>query len=353
MKKFWKILLIVLAVLLAAVVLLFAWLTITEYRPDPVTELDVVSSEEGSLIPSDRELSIMSWNIGYAGLGEDSDFFMDGGTGVQSADKEQVLEYLGGVEDVLDDMWPDLIMLQEVDVDSTRTYHIDESAMLARSQRVHALNYSCGFVPYPLPPIGSVHSGLFTTTDYKIDSAERISLSSPFKWPVSTANLKRCLLVSYLPISGTNSKLVIVNLHLEAYDDGEGKIAQTKQLREFIQSEYEKGNYVIAGGDFNQIFPNGLEKYPNTHKDLWEPGTISEDIMPEGWTLAYDLETPSCRLLNQPYDPSDTENTQHYVIDGFILSPNVELVSVNTLDEGFTYSDHNPVKLQVKLSSEK
>ena len=73
MKKFWKILLIVLAVLLAAVVLLFAWLTITEYRPDPVTELDVVSSEEGSLIPSDRELSIMSWNIGYAGLGEDSD----------------------------------------------------------------------------------------------------------------------------------------------------------------------------------------------------------------------------------------------------------------------------------------
>lgn len=353
MKKFWKILLIVLAVLLAAVVLLFAWLTITEYRPDPVTALDVASSQDGALIPSDRELSVMSWNIGYAGLGEDSDFFMDGGTGVQSASKEQVFEYLGGIEDVLDDMWPDLIMLQEVDVDSTRTYHIDESAMLARSQRVHALNYSCGFVPYPLPPIGSVHSGLFTTTDYKIDSAERISLPSPFKWPVSTANLKRCLLVSYLPISGTNSKLVIVNLHLEAYDDGEGKIAQTKQLREFIQSEYEKGNYVIAGGDFNQIFPNGLEKYPNTHKDLWEPGTISEDIMPEGWTLAYDLETPSCRLLNQPYDPSDTENTQHYVIDGFILSPNVELVSVNTLDEGFTYSDHNPVKLQVKLSSEK
>ena len=94
MKKFWKILLTVLAVLLAAVVLLFAWLTITEYRPDPVTELDVVSSEEGALIPSDRELSIMSWNIGYAGLGEDSDFFMDGGTGVQAADKEQVLEYL-------------------------------------------------------------------------------------------------------------------------------------------------------------------------------------------------------------------------------------------------------------------
>lgn len=107
-----------------------------------------------------------------------------------------------------------------------------------------------------MPPT-PVNSGLLTTTVYDIDSAERISLPCPFNWPVSTANLKRCLLVSYLPISGTSSKLVIVNLHLEAYDDGEGKIAQTKQLREFIQSEYEKGNYVIAGGDFNQIFPNG------------------------------------------------------------------------------------------------
>ena len=349
MKKFWKILLIVLAVLLAAVVLLFAWLTITEYRPDPVTELDVVSSEEGSLIPSDRELSIMSWNIGYAGLGEDSDFFMDGGTGVQSADKEQVLEYLGGVEDVLDDMWPDLIMLQEVDVDSTRTYHIDESAVLARSQRVHALNYSCGFVPYPLPPIGSVHSGLFTTTDYTIDNAERISLPSPFKWPVSTANLKRCLLVSYLPIDGSDKQLVLVNLHLEAYDDGEGKIAQTNQLRDFITSEYEKGNYVIAGGDFNQVFPGSLDIYPNTHPENWEPGILAEDTAPEGWTLAYDLSVPSCRLLNQPYDVSDAENTQHYVIDGLILSPNVQLKTVETVDAGFENSDHNPVLVTVVL----
>lgn len=55
---------------------------------------------------------------------------------------------------------------------------------------------------------------------------------------------------------------MLVNLHLEAYDDGEGKIAQTKQLREFIQSEYEKGNYVIAGGDLNQVFPGSLERLP-------------------------------------------------------------------------------------------
>lgn len=355
-KKLLKTLLIILGVILLIAAAFILWLSITEFKPGDVTDIKIENNSQVSDISpfAGQEITVVSWNIGYAGLGKGSDFFMDGGTNVASADQDTVSASLLGIYKTLysDDSPASIFMLQEVDKDSSRTYGKDESDVLGIHNSTYALNYSCKFVPYPVPPIGRVNSGLLTTTIYDIDSAERISLPCPFDWPVSMANLKRCLLVSYLPISGSTSKLVIVNLHLEAYDDGEGKIAQTKQLREFIQSEYEKGNYVIAGGDFNQIFPGGLDEYPNTHKDLWEPGIISEDIMPEGWTLAYDLETPSCRLLNQPYDPSDAENTQYYSIDGFILSPNVELISVKTLDEGFVYSDHNPVKLQVKLLDE-
>lgn len=355
-KKLLKTLLIILGVILLIAAAFILWLSITEFKPGDVTDIKIENNSQVSDISpfAGQEITVVSWNIGYAGLGKGSDFFMDGGTNVASADQDTVSASLLGIYKTLysDESPASIFMLQEVDKDSSRTYGKDESDVLGIHNSTYALNYSCKFVPYPVPPIGRVNSGLLTTTIYDIDSAERISLPCPFDWPVSMANLKRCLLVSYLPISGSTSKLVIVNLHLEAYDDGEGKIAQTKQLREFIQSEYEKGNYVIAGGDFNQIFPGGLDKYPNTHKDLWEPGILSEDIMPEGWTLAYDLETPSCRLLNQPYDPSDTENTQYYSIDGFILSPNVELISVKTLDEGFVYSDHNPVKLQVKLLDE-
>ena len=81
----------------------------------------------------------------------------------------------------------------------------------------------------------------------------------------------------------------------------------------------------------------------------WEPGILAEDTAPDGWTLAYDMSVPSCRLLNQPYDASDTENTQHYVIDGLILSPNVQLKTVETVDAGFENSDHNPVLVTVVL----
>ena len=85
--------------------------------------------------------------------------------------------------------------------------------------------------------------------------AQRQSLPVPFKWPIRVANLKRCLLVERFTVADSGRELVLINLHLEAYDDGEGKAAQTKMLREFLQAEYEKGNYVIAGGDFNQTFP--------------------------------------------------------------------------------------------------
>lgn len=353
-KKVSKIILIILGIVLLLAAGFVLWLSVNEYKPADVIDVKIENNSQiGGFSPFlDQELTVTSWNIGYAGLGEDSDFFMDGGENVSSADQDAVTTSLLSIYKKLycsEDYAGGIYMLQEVDQNSSRTYGIDERDCLSIYNSSYALNYSCPFVPFPMPPIGRVNSGLLTTTLYDVASSERVALPCPFSWPVSTANLKRCLLVSYLPIEASDKKLVIVNLHLEAYDDGEGKIAQTKLLREFIQAEYEKGNYVIAGGDFNQVFPEALEQYPNTHPELWEPGTITDDIMPEGWSLAYDLSTPSCRLLNQPYDPIDTENTQYYVIDGFIISPNVELISVETVDEGFEFSDHNPVRLKVKL----
>ena len=338
---------------------LFGWLTATEYKPAPVEPAEqsaVVESQSLHNVRPDEELTVLSWNIGYGGLGQYSDFFMDGGKNTKAADKAQVQAYLDGISDSIRKNDADLVLLQEVDADSSRTYGIDQRALLNTEQdsAAYALNFSCPFVPNPntliIHPLGRIRSGLFTIADdLTIDRSERIALPCPFSWPLRVANLKRCLLASYLPVEGSDRQLVLVNLHLEAYDDGEGKIAQTNQLRDFIEDEYARGNYVIAGGDFNQVFPGSLEVYPNTHAENWEPGVLDENLLPEGWTLAYDLSTPSCRLLNQPYDPSDTEGTQHYVIDGLILSPNVELKRVETLDEGFENSDHNPVKVQVVL----
>ena len=349
-KTLFKILLIVILAVVVLVAALLAVLTATEYRPEDVEELAPLTSADLAALPAGQELDVLSWNIGYAGLGAGSDFFMDGGKDSRSADRATVEQYLANIGAAVQQGGYDLVLLQEVDSNSGRTYSVDETAALAAGESYYALNYSCPFVPVPIPPIGKVHSGLLTISGYETAAARRISLPCPFSWPLRIANLKRCLLASYIPIEGSDNYLVLVNLHLEAYDDGAGKIAQTEQLRSFIQGEYEKGNYVIAGGDFNQTFPGSLERYPMLDQDYWTPGVLDDSLLPEGWQFACDLTVPSCRLLNQPYDPADTAHTQYYVIDGFILSPNVALEQVETLDLGFADSDHNPVHLTVVLN---
>ena len=352
MKKILKFILWLILIVLLIGVIFIGFLTATEYKPEDVEDIEIRGEGRGHNVPVDESIKVISWNTGYFALGKDSDFVMDGGGNAPAADRDTVNRYLTGIEKTLaDNSDATIYMLQEVDINSSRSFSIDPRDELSLGQNAHALNYSCPFVPFPWPPMGKVNSGVFTTSSYDITSAERISLPCPFSWPLRTANLKRCILASYMSVAGSDKQLVIVNLHLEAYDSGEGKIAQTRQLCEFIQSEYEKGNYVIAGGDFNQVFPGGLDSYPNNHPENWIPGVLDNDGIPTGWTYAYDLNVPSCRLLNEPYDPTDTENTQYYVIDGFILSPNVELESVDNLDMRFENSDHNPVKLSVKLLS--
>lgn len=350
----WKWLLRVSGLLVLAVVVVAAglvtYLSVTEYRPEDVETVQIAADADTHPLTL-GEVTVLSYNTGYAGLGAASDFFMDGGEQVQPESEAYVRKNMEGIAALLSKTKADVYFLQEVDSDSKRSYNMDQTEYYRTTLNAagaYALNYSCAYVPYPLPTIGKVHSGVQTLTSLTMTEASRVSLPCPFSWPVSTANLKRCLLVSRVPIDGTDRELVLVNLHLEAYDDGEGKAEQTKMLLSILTAEYEKGNYVIAGGDFNQTFPNALQEYPVKNKELWTPGTLQADSLPQGWQFAYDTQTPTCRLLNMPYDAED-EATQYYVIDGFILSPNVKLSKIETLDEGFAYADHNPVLLTAQL----
>ncbi|MGN1307075.1 MAG: endonuclease/exonuclease/phosphatase family protein [Faecousia sp.] len=344
---------LLLGVLLAVAVLaagLVGYLTVTEYNPAHA-ELAERGANNALGKLTKTNLRLVTFNTGFGGLGEDADFFMDGGEGVNPTAQETVERNMIGIEEILSEQDADILLLQEVDTDSKRSFHLNQWLQyeydLADYETRFAMNYSCDYVPYPLNDrIGEVHSGIATYSRFDISSATRYSLPCPFSWPTRVANLKRCMLVTRTPIENKEQELVIVNFHLEAYDDGEGRTEQFEQLMEFIQAEYEKGNYVIAGGDFNQALPDTLERYPMKATSEWTPNVLEELL--EGWQYAYDESVPTCRLLNQPYQPS-SEKTQYYVIDGFIVSPNVSVDRIETLDEGFVYSDHNPVVLDITL----
>ena len=247
MKKVWKIVGIIVLVLALLVAVALIFFTVQEYRPKKEEQLKVPQNERK--LSTEETLTILTYNIGYAGLDESEDFFMDGGNNVQPEEKEQVERNLEGITDVVKDNPADIYFFQEVDKDSKRSFRIDEQQYLERElgiPSILAYNFKCDFVPYPIPPIGKVSSGIVTMTDLQMDSAKRISLPESFSWPVKTCNLKRCMLETKIPLEGTQKELVLINFHLEAYDSGEGKIAQSKMLAEKLEREYEKGNYVIA-----------------------------------------------------------------------------------------------------------
>ena len=129
MKKLLRALLILVLVLVFAVGGLLGWLTATEYKPADVEEIAVEGEAGGELAIGD-DFSIMSWNIGYGALGDNADFFMDGGKGVKTADRERVLSNMQGVIDESTLQNPDIIFYQETDKDSTRSEHINEYEML-------------------------------------------------------------------------------------------------------------------------------------------------------------------------------------------------------------------------------
>ena len=349
MKKVLTILGISLGVVLLLAVALIAFLSVTEFKPADREPAAVCISQGTEADPS-KVFTIWSWNTGYGGLGEESDFFMDGGKMVNPPSRDAIAKNLDGIRTFLTEQDADAWLLQEVDVDANRTGNVNQFSLYATvfpGSNTFAYNYKCPFVPIPVPPMGKIESGIATLTPHNItEDAERVSLPCPFSWPARAAQIKRCLLITHLPLDSSDKELVLVNLHLEAYDSGEGKIAQFGQLLNVLQEEYAKGNYVIAGGDFNQSFPGVLEQYPIADPEQWMPGILEASALPERWQYAFDTAAPTCRLLDKPYDGSN----QLYVIDGFIVSPNVKVQAVETVDLAFAYADHNPVKLEVILN---
>ena len=343
-----KLLLIV--VLLAAA--LFGFLSVTEYKPDDRVTLTVEGDGSKTLAPGDT-FSIVTWNIGYGALGDNADFFMDGGKGVKTADLERVNSNLDGIVTELNTLEPDILFVQEADQDSARSEHINEVDRLSQNMTgtcyAFANNFKVAFLPFPVPPIGKVDSGIATFSAYPMASAERIQLPIPFKWPVRMANLKRCVLETRVPLEGTDKELVLMNLHLEAYDSGEGKIEQTKMLAGLVKAEVAKGNYVIAGGDFNQIFSSEDSGIYPAQEGKWAAGEIPVDNFTGKWQFLMDERTPTCRSLDQPYAGADHSTFQYYLIDGFIVSDNIKVKLCETQDAGFVYSDHNPVLAELTL----
>lgn len=355
--KIWKIpVFLILAFILAAAVYV-ACVFLTYSRTEDNLALDVNGNADIAASVG-QKYTIVTYNIGYGANPADSSFFMDGGKESRARSKESVIDCITGTAETALSFDPDIALFQEADTGSTRSYQVDETELIngrfagrGDYDNVYAENYHSAYLMYPITePIGASNSGLLTESRFEISSALRRSL------PIAEGfnkilDLDRCYSIIRIP-ADNGKELVIINQHMSAYGtDAKIGSAQLEMILADMKEEYDKGNYVICGGDFNHDFTTTSLEYfnPGTQEHLSWTAPFPDDLIPEGFRKCADYSgdlVPSVRYTNEPYN----ENSLTLIVDGYIVSDNISVISVRNADEAFRYTDHNPVVMEFELN---
>lgn len=307
--------------------------------------------EEDEMIKTGKFYWIMSYNIGFGAYRKEYSFFMDGGKSSWAKDKESVIAGVCGMGEIINNVNPDFILLQEVDVDGTRSYHVDQLELINQFIKgyyyTYAQDYDSPFLFFPpWEPHGANEAGIVTYSRNKITDAMRRSL------PISESfsklvDLDRCYSISRIPIE-SGKFLCIYNIHMSAYGSSdEIRAGQLSMLYEDMEADYKKGNYVICGGDFNHSLKDGADE----NAPEWAY-PFPKDSLPAGFSMAIDgakeedITHNSCRSAEEPYQEGSTYTV---TLDGFIVSDNVTVNYYTNMDWGYELSDHDPVLMQFRL----
>ncbi len=354
--KWWKVLLLIilLAILVAGGYVAYVFLTYSRIEDNLVLQPEGSVTEKAK---AGEEYTILTYNVGFGAYTPDFTFFMDEGTESRAASKESVENCINGCADITLSYDPDFVIFQEVDIGSTRSYQVEQRNLINQKfaaagdyDNVFAQNYHSAYLMYPITePHGASNSGILTESKFDITSSLRRSL------PIATGvkkilDLDRCYSVSRIPVED-GKELVLINTHLSAYgtDAAQGN-AQLEMLFTDMKAEYDKGNYVICGGDFNHDFTTDSKEYfnPGTDKSYTWCEPFPDDIIPQGFKKCTDYADgmiSTTRYTDIPY----SADSFTVILDGFIISDNVKCTYVQNIDKQYQYTDHNPVVMKFIL----
>ncbi|MCY4480121.1 MAG: endonuclease/exonuclease/phosphatase family protein [Rhodospirillales bacterium] len=298
--------------------------------------------------PAGTALQIVTWNIGYGSLGAGADFVADGGRSVRALGRRSITTAAGAIGETLERLDADLVLLQEMAAASFLTRGVDVKAGVLRALNGYSVTFWEDFSTRMLPPPFNLSNGMMTlarVAGLQCD-VQPLPQEPGFRFGILRKNYGA--LVTRIPVED-GREWVLMNIHLSAFDDGGNvRSRQVSALLELAQAAYRSGAHVVVGGDWNMrlvdtAFPHGTEE-----KYLFWIHDFPHEIVPEGWTLGLDPSVPSVRTLHRPYEAGVNYVT---VIDGFLVSPNVVVERVETIDLGFLHTDHHPVLASLRMNA--
>lgn len=288
-----------------------------------------------------NELTVLSWNLGYAGLGKESDFVMDGGTAWLAPSRAIVEKNLAGITRYLQQPQPDILLLQEVAKPSLVNRRVDVLKAVTQTLPGYQRVYTPDFRTRWIPPPFNVDIGLtvFARQELRMASQHHVLPLEPRRMLFFRKRYQ--YVVNRIPVGHLGRQWVIINIHLAAFDENAAvRKRQLAVLRDCAVCEFQKGHYVVIGGDWNMRLVETHFSHATDEEHLFWIHNLPAHAFPDEWQIVADPTTPSVRTNHQPYVAGE-----NYVgiIDGFLVSPNVRAQLVETSDLQFEYSDHQPV----------
>jgi len=290
------------------------------------------------------KLKLVTWNLGYGGLGEESDFVTDGGTHMLPPSRRIVKKNIEGINSTIQSIDADVFAFQEVTRISPMNYWVNLKTDLDRVLTHYTAIYRPEILSRMVPAPIRINYGKAFYVKPRISSLRNRPL------PLEPINyfgfIKRLYsaLVIHIPIQGRDKEWVIFNIHLSAFDkNGNVRMKQLRAVIDMAREEYKAGNYVILAGDWNMVLHQPKNSYTTENRFLFWLIKFPDMILPPDWQIVTSKDIPSVRTLERPYKAAENFTT---IIDGFILSPNVGWTSVNAVDTRFRDTDHQPVILE-------
>ncbi len=361
LKKAIKALAVAVAVVIVVVGGYVGYVAAQYYRIDDNLALSC-ENNQASKVKIGQEYTISTFNIGFGAYTHEFSFFMDSGefvdgktvTGKWSTakDKQTVLTNTNGAISEIEKLNADFMFFQEVDENGDRSHHVNQLNAIQNNfngfASIYAENFHTAKLLYPFnDPHGKTNAGIVTLSSKQVSGAVRRSFPVDESFPNKFFDLDRCFSITYLPVENSDKYLCLVNVHASAYDEG-GIIRkqQMQMLNQVLAGERQAGNYIVVGGDFNHDIANSHGAFATQMKKPNWVFEMNDSDLASGFRFATAKNAPTCRSTDIAY----TKGVNYtVVVDGFIVSDNVESIDVQNVDLDFKYSDHNPVVLKFKL----
>jgi len=241
--------------LFAVLVLLSCEPLVTQF--DDVEDASMYTANTLASAPTSVDtLTVMTWNIRF-GAGR-AHWFGDSPGDRVILSEDEVYHNLDGIAGTIDRVKPDILFMQEADVQSKRTGYIDEVQWILDNTW---FNYAA-FAPIwkaqtiPSDGLGRMDTGNVVFSRWLITSAERIKLPLRGDQDALTKHfyLRRNILKTKVALPGLDD-FYAIDIHTSAFSTDDTKKRQVDIFKAELDKLVAKGIPFIAGGDFNLLPP--------------------------------------------------------------------------------------------------